>query len=135
MKTNNDDNNIDNPKEVIWENTSRYFINNEETDHTTWLNSILSGPRTAYQILETEKTGKNVLEVKNKELLEQVKFKVKKDVMKEVHCLNCRSEFKTGSYVYLCSTCGCLYCEECAGKILFFRTKKTEEGTYCSNCF
>lgn len=133
MKTRNE--NKLQEKEVIWENKAPYYIDNEETDHTTWLNSILSGPRTAYEILETEKTGKNVLNVKSKDSLNQVKFEVKANLMKNTFCLKCRKEINIGNEIYLCSTCGCTYCEKCAGKVLYFRTKKPEEGTYCSNCF
>jgi hypothetical protein len=135
MKTNESIRELENKKEVIWESKAQYYINNEATDHATWLNSILSGPRTAYEILETEKTGKNVLDVKNKESLNQVKFKVRENLIENTFCLKCRTEINIGSEIFLCSTCGCSYCEKCASEVLYFRTKKPEEGTYCSNCF
>ncbi len=46
-------------EEVIWESMKKYYIRNEEVDHATWFSSILTSPKTAYKVLNTEKTGKN----------------------------------------------------------------------------
>ncbi|NPD89720.1 MAG: hypothetical protein HGN29_13495 [Asgard group archaeon] len=135
MKTDNSEKETINEEKVIWEDDTKYYINNEETDHTTWFSSIMAGSIKAIEILETEKTGKNVLDIKNDDLLQKVKMEVKKPVSNEVHCLKCKNEFKIGNEVYRCSTCGCLYCKECSREVLFFRTEKVEKGTYCSNCF
>ena len=122
-------------REVIWENKRKFYINNEEVDHATWLHSIMVSPRIAYKILKTEKTGKNVLEEKNKKKMQQIKWILDESFYSKVSCLICAVEIKIGDEVYHCSTCGCLYCEDCAGEELYFRTKKAKDGTYCLNCF
>ena len=122
-------------EEAIWESKKKYYINNEKVDHATWFNSILTSSKTAYKVYTTEKTGRNVLEEKNERKLKKIKWKVEEPLRSKTSCLKCRKEMTIGEEVYLCSTCGCLYCEECAGEELYFRTEKEEDGTYCLNCF
>ncbi len=121
-------------EEVIWESKKKYYINNKEVDHATWFSSIITCPKTAYKVLNIEKTGKNVLEEKE-EMLNEIKWKVEEPLLSRTSCLKCGKEVAIGEEVYLCSTCDCLYCKECAGEELYFRTTKAEEGTYCTNCF
>lgn len=121
--------------EVIWENKRKYHINNKEVDHASWFNSILTDPKTAYKVLNTEKTGKNVLEEKNERKLKKIKWKVEEPLHSKTSCLKCRKKANISEEVYYCSTCGCLYCENCAGEELYFRTENAKDETYCSNCF
>ena len=122
-------------EEVIWENMKKYYISNDEVDHATWFSSILASKEIAHKVLDTEKSGKNVLEENAEGKLKDVKFKLKEPLHRKESCLKCGKEMQIGEDVYLCSTCECLYCEECARKELYFRTEKEEDGTYCSNCF
>jgi len=125
--------NKESEKEVVWESKRKYYIDNKKVNHATWFSSILVTPRVAYKILETEKTGKNVLEEEDENKLKEIRWKAKEPFSNKEFCLTCRKEILTGEEIYLCTTCGCIYCKNCAGKELYFRTEKAKDGTYCSN--